>query len=134
MLAQDHRTMRPLDVRQVRTRAALRLALLDLSELCSFDDITVADIVERANVSPATFYRHYRDKSALLGDIASGFTHQLASKITAAAKGSECAIRMVAGLSTGTAGQAAVNGVSLGIDLDEAGQQLGFRHEAYRVG
>lgn len=82
MLDLDNRMMRPLDIRQVRTRAALRSAILELSELMPFERITVADIVSRADVSTATFYRHYRDKSALLGEIAQDFTSELSLKIT----------------------------------------------------
>lgn len=74
--------MRPLDVRQVRTRLALRSAMLELAQNVPFEDITVADIVFQARVSQATFYRHYKDKNALLGDLARHFTNELAHKIT----------------------------------------------------
>lgn len=74
--------MRPLDVRQVRTRAALRSAMLDLAQSAPFEDITVTDLVSRAGVSQATFYRHYKDKNALLAELARDFTNQMARKIT----------------------------------------------------
>ena len=82
MLALDNRMMRPLDARQVRTRVALRSAILELSEKMPFESITISDIVARANVSTATFYRHYRDKSTLLSEIAHDFTNELSLKIT----------------------------------------------------
>lgn len=69
-------------MRQVRTRNALRSAMLDLAREVPFVEITVGDIVLRAQVSPATFYRHYKDKNALLADVARDFTAELAHKIT----------------------------------------------------
>lgn len=78
----DISMMRPLDVRQVRTRRSLRSALLELAQEMPFADITVGDIVVRGQVSPATFYRHYKDKNALLADVAKDFTAELARKIT----------------------------------------------------
>lgn len=83
MSAMDNTTMmRPLDVRQVRTRLALRSAMLDLAQNVPFEDITVADIIGQAGVSQATFYRHYKDKNALLGDLARDFTNEMGRKIT----------------------------------------------------
>ncbi len=64
---------RALDARQVRSRAALRAALLDLAAEKTFAGITVGEIAERAGVGYATFFRHYRDKDALLADVAEGF-------------------------------------------------------------
>lgn len=49
---------------------ALRASLLKLLEIQKLDEITVRDIVVDAGVSPATFYRHYRSKSALLEAVA----------------------------------------------------------------
>lgn len=82
MPVMDDTMMRPLDVRQVRTRLALRSAMLDLAKNVPFDEITVADLISRAGVSQATFYRHYKDKNALLSDLARDFTTELGLKIT----------------------------------------------------
>ncbi|MBV1688192.1 TetR/AcrR family transcriptional regulator [Novosphingobium sp. G106] len=83
MPAMDNNTMmRPLDVRQVRTRLALRSAMLDMARNVPFDEITIADLVSQAGVSQATFYRHYKDKNALLTDLARDFTNELGRKIT----------------------------------------------------
>ncbi|MGW0711647.1 TetR/AcrR family transcriptional regulator [Streptomyces sp. NPDC002643] len=49
------------DRRVRRTRATLRRALIDLVEERDLPRISVADIVERAEVSRSTFYDHYRD-------------------------------------------------------------------------
>jgi AcrR family transcriptional regulator len=59
-----------LDARMVRTRAALRAALLSLIERKSYDQITIRDIVADAGVGYATFFRHHPTKGALLEDVA----------------------------------------------------------------
>ena len=73
---------RPLDARQLRTRAALKAAVLKLTANKPFAGISVGEIAETAQVGPATFYRHYRDKNALLADVAEGFVAELTPKIT----------------------------------------------------
>jgi AcrR family transcriptional regulator len=60
--------MEKLDRRIVRTRQALRGALMDLVKEKSFEDISVEEITGRADVSRATFYLHYKDKEDLLLD------------------------------------------------------------------
>lgn len=55
-----------LDRRIQRTRQALQAALLDLTKEKEYDDISVEEITERANVGRATFYLHYTDKEDLL--------------------------------------------------------------------
>ena len=62
------------DRRALRTREALIHALLELIENNHYDQITVEDIVQRANVGRSTFYAHYQSKDDLL---LSGFEHQL---------------------------------------------------------
>lgn len=64
--ASTNRADEPLDRRQRRTRAALRSALMALMVEKGFDAISVADIAERADVSRAAFYMHYKDKEELL--------------------------------------------------------------------
>ena len=58
-----------LDPRIRRTRRLLQDALRKLLEQKSFDDITVQDITEAATLNRATFYAHYPDKFALLGEL-----------------------------------------------------------------
>jgi AcrR family transcriptional regulator len=55
-----------LDRRIQRTRLALRTALLDLLKEKNYDDISLEEITERANVGRATFYLHYKDKEDLV--------------------------------------------------------------------
>ena len=64
---------RPLDARQVKTRTALRAALLDIARDRPFAGISIGEIAQRAGVGYATFFRHYRDKDALLADVAEDF-------------------------------------------------------------
>lgn len=58
------------DARVVRSRAALRAALLELLADHPLDQITIRQISARAGSGYATFFRHYPDKAALLADIA----------------------------------------------------------------
>jgi AcrR family transcriptional regulator len=65
------------DARMVRTRAALRQALLALIERMPFDAITVRDLVAEADIGYATFFRHYPSKGALLDEVAADQIHRL---------------------------------------------------------
>ncbi len=56
----------PVDRRSLRTRSALRDALIGLIAERSWDEIAVQDICERANIGRSTFYLHYPSKDALL--------------------------------------------------------------------
>ena len=55
-----------IDRRIQRTRLALRTALLDLLKQKNYDDISLEEITEHANVGRATFYLHYKDKEDLI--------------------------------------------------------------------
>lgn len=56
------------DRRIVRSKAALRNALIELMEERGFDSITVNDLCSRAGLNRGTFYNHYKDKDDLLAD------------------------------------------------------------------
>jgi AcrR family transcriptional regulator len=56
----------PADRRVQRTRLALRDALISLLIDHGWDDITIADLCERANVGRSTFYQHFPNKERLL--------------------------------------------------------------------
>ena len=58
------------DARMVRTRAAMRKALLALLERKQLDQITVRDIAAEARIGYATFFRHHESKWELLKDVA----------------------------------------------------------------
>lgn len=54
------------DRRTRKTRQILREALLTLLKEKRYEDISVQDIIERADVARSTFYVHYVDKDDLL--------------------------------------------------------------------
>jgi AcrR family transcriptional regulator len=54
------------DRRSQRTRRSLSAALFELMVEQRYDEITVQDIIDRANVGRSTFYAHYLDKEDLL--------------------------------------------------------------------
>ena len=61
---------RPDDARALRSRDALKEALLRLIERRSFDQISIREITAAAGVSYPVFFRRYATKEDLLGDIA----------------------------------------------------------------
>ena len=65
-----------------RTRDRLGDALVELLVEKSFDDITVHDVLERADVSRSTFYTHYRDKNNLFLSDAEEFFEAMASALS----------------------------------------------------
>jgi AcrR family transcriptional regulator len=66
-IAEAARRMHPgMDRRTLRTRQALHQALMRLVHERGYDQITVADIADAANVGRSTFYAHFTDKDDLL--------------------------------------------------------------------
>jgi AcrR family transcriptional regulator len=55
-----------IDRRVQRTLQSLRTALLELIKEKDYDEISIEEITERANVGRTTFYLHYKDKEDLL--------------------------------------------------------------------
>jgi AcrR family transcriptional regulator len=53
------------DRRSNRTRRSLSAALVELVKEKRFDDITVQNVIDRADVGRSTFYSHFRDKDDL---------------------------------------------------------------------
>jgi AcrR family transcriptional regulator len=71
----DHKLHKPhlstaQDARAVRTREALRHALLRLLGTKPLDQITIRDISASARVGYTTFFRHHTTKDSLLNDVA----------------------------------------------------------------
>ena len=81
-------TSTPSDPRIKRTRAALCSALLSLLEEKAFDQITIRDIVGRADIGYATFFRNYDSKAAVLHDLAADQIGQLIDLAFPAIEGS----------------------------------------------
>src|SRR5690348_6333200 len=57
------------DRRSQRTQRALGDALIELMTERRYADLTVQDILDRANIGRSTFYAHYYDKEDLLGSM-----------------------------------------------------------------
>ncbi|MBS4197023.1 TetR/AcrR family transcriptional regulator [Lederbergia citri] len=58
--------MSNIDRRIIKTQEAIKSAVIELMSEKDFDDITMQDISDRANVSRATIYSRYVDKFDLL--------------------------------------------------------------------
>lgn len=58
--------MPKVDRRIVKTQDALKKAVIELMTEKNFDDITIQDIADRANINRGTIYLHYQDKYDLL--------------------------------------------------------------------
>jgi AcrR family transcriptional regulator len=59
-------TMSKVDRRVLKSQEAIKKAVIELMSEKSFDDITIQDISDRANVNRGTIYLHYVDKFDLL--------------------------------------------------------------------
>ena len=70
------------DRRVQRTRTALKQALAELIEEKSYDQVTVEEITDRANLGRATFYLHYRDKEDLLLEDVINLVDQMLAETT----------------------------------------------------
>lgn len=60
------------DARVIQSREALTQALLEMLQQKPFNDITIREIADRADVGYNTFFRHYSSKDELLKEIAAG--------------------------------------------------------------
>ena len=58
--------MAKVDRRILKTQESLKKAVIELMTEKNFDDITIQDIADRANVNRGTIYLHYQDKFDLL--------------------------------------------------------------------
>ena len=57
------------DRKKLMTRRAIRSAALELFAERGYDDVTVAEITEAADVSAMTFYRHFGTKEAVITSV-----------------------------------------------------------------
>ena len=71
------------DRRTRNTRQRLRQALLELLKKKRYEDISIQDITERADVARSTFYTHYVDKDDLLTGSQGIFAENLDQQMTA---------------------------------------------------
>jgi len=76
--------IRSQDARAVRSREALRGALLLLVEEKPFEQIAIKELTERAGVSYPVFFRQFSSKEELLEDVAAGEVRNLLSRTNTA--------------------------------------------------
>ncbi|WP_274363639.1 TetR/AcrR family transcriptional regulator [Paenibacillus thermotolerans] len=69
--------MSKLDRRVVKTQESLKKAVIELMTEKNFDDITIQDIADRANVNRGTIYLHYQDKYDLLDKLIEAHFNEL---------------------------------------------------------
>jgi|SRR5215472_470380 len=69
------------DRRVTRTRRSLSGALVELIQEKHFDEITVQNVLDRADVGRSTFYTHFRDKEDLFQQNWQHFLDMLVSQI-----------------------------------------------------
>lgn len=63
------RKMKKEDPRITRTKEIIHHAFITTLEKQDYDDITVQDILDNANINRSTFYKHYLNKDHLASDI-----------------------------------------------------------------
>lgn len=78
--------MPKVDRRILKSQAALKKAIIELMSEKSFDDITIQDISDRANVSRGTIYLHYIDRFDLLDKLIETHINELREMCEAAAE------------------------------------------------
>ncbi len=69
--------MSKVDRRILKSQEAIKKAILELMSEKNFDQITIQDISDRANVSRKTIYLHYADKFDLLDKLIEEYIHKL---------------------------------------------------------
>jgi AcrR family transcriptional regulator len=69
--------MSKVDRRILKSQEAIKKAVIELVSEKDFDDITIQDISDRANVGRGTIYAHYMDKFDLLDKLIETHINQL---------------------------------------------------------
>ncbi|MDO7904821.1 TetR/AcrR family transcriptional regulator [Paenibacillus sp. JX-17] len=77
--------MPKIDRRILKTQQALKTAIITLMSEKNFDEITIQDISDKANVSRGTIYLHYLDKYDLLDKLIETHINELRERCEAAA-------------------------------------------------
>lgn len=70
------------DRRIIKTRQSLLIALSDLMQEKKYSNITIQEIIDRANVGRSTFYAHFETKDELLGSCIENIFEMLNQHIT----------------------------------------------------
>lgn len=66
-----------IDRRIVKTQESLKKAVIELMNEKSFDEITIQDIADNANLNRGTIYLHYQDKYDLLDKLIESHMNEL---------------------------------------------------------
>lgn len=66
-----------MDRRIAKTQEALKKAVIELMSEKSFDEITIQDIADQANLNRGTIYLHYQDKYDLLDKLIESHMNEL---------------------------------------------------------
>jgi AcrR family transcriptional regulator len=74
--------MNSTDRRVRRTQKALGDALIALALEKDYDEITIQEITERADIGYRTFFRHYSDKDELLNDVLGSIREEMRGLMT----------------------------------------------------
>ena len=69
------------DLRIVKTKKALREALLKLIAEKSYDKISVTEICDKALINRMTYYKYFKDKNQLLNHLFEVLSNDLVSKV-----------------------------------------------------
>ncbi|MCA0756986.1 TetR/AcrR family transcriptional regulator [Paenibacillus sp. N4] len=69
--------MAKVDRRILKTQEALKKAVIELMSEKSFDEITIQDIADKANLNRGTIYLHYQDKYDLLDKLIESHMNEL---------------------------------------------------------
>ena len=73
-----------MDRRKSRTERAIRQAFSELICEKNYSEISIQDVIDRADVARATFYDHYKNKEEVLRSISGGiFAHVNAARLSA---------------------------------------------------
>ena len=78
----------PTDMRVIKPRQAIRIALISLLSEKELSDITISELSARAQVNRKTFYRHYRS----ISDVVTEFENELLSDFSDILKTSNTSI------------------------------------------
>lgn len=78
----------PTDLRVIKTRQAIRIALISLLSEKELSDITISELSARSQVNRKTFYRHYRS----ISDVVTEFENELLSDFSDILKTSNTSI------------------------------------------
>lgn len=70
-----------VDLRIIKTHNKLTAALSEMMNEMPFDDITVFDLCERANIRRATFYKHYKDKYDFLRGVTTRIIDEISQSL-----------------------------------------------------